>query len=152
MRCRGGYPPGDITEFVLSPRYGVDKICRFNLGWIAQFEPRAEAMIASYERLSANPVSEFERLLSFIRPDLVGKVDITEIMRRCSFDEMREMERQGRGITRGYESISLDDPNAFKARRGKVGGYREELAPEAIRLAEERIDQLSYNDKIKRYL
>src|SRR5437899_2041589 len=30
----GRYPPKNMRKFVLSPRYGVEKICVFNLGWL----------------------------------------------------------------------------------------------------------------------
>jgi hypothetical protein len=152
IRLARRYPPAEIDDFVLSPRYGVEKICCFNLGWIARLKSRPDTIVTSYERLSANTAGEIGRLLAFLRSDLVGNVDPDEIARQCSFDEMKTFERSGATDKSGYGAIDPSDPNAFKMRRGEIGGYRIELNPKTIKLAEEIIDRLSYKEEIKDFL
>jgi hypothetical protein len=137
MRLRKRLPPDSIDEFVLSPRYGVEKICVYNLQWSKLLAPRPDVMFTSYERLSAHTAAEAARLLAFVRPDLLKHMDIDEIVRKSSFREMQQAEI-------AHPKHALTGPESLKVRRGTVGGYTDELTTETIKRAEAIMARMSY--------
>lgn len=137
MRVRKRVPPGDIDEFVLSPRYGVEKICIYNIEWSRRLTHQKDVIFTTYERLKSNTPAEVARLLAFIRPDLAEDADVDEIVRKSSFREMQKQELS-------QDESSRTDPESLKVRRGKVGGYANELKPETIKQAQEIMVRLSY--------
>jgi hypothetical protein len=141
MRLRKRLPPDSIDEFVLSPRYGVEKICVYNLQWSELLAPRQDVLFTSYERLSANPAAEVARLLAFVRPDLQKHADIDEIVRKSSFREMQKVEIS-------QPKHALTGPESLKVRRGKVGGYTDELTAETIKQAKEIMARMSYEQRL----
>lgn len=141
---RKRYPPDNIDKFVLSPRYGVEKICVYNIQWSTLLAPRQDVIFTSYEKLSADTAAEVARLLAFVRPDLVEGADIDEIIRQSSFGEMKKLEILN-------DKGTLADPESFKVRRGIVAGYTSELAPETIKQANEVMARISYEQKMQDY-
>jgi len=140
MGLRGRYPPDSLDDFVLSPRYGVEKICIYNLKWLALLAPRPDVIVTSYERLSTDTAAEVTKLLAFVRPELVQGTNIDQAVELSNFGEMQKAE-----LSRNQGAI---DPESLKVRRGYVGGYKADLNQTTISLAEEIAVQLSYDEKV----
>ena len=68
---------------------------------------------------------------------------IDEAVSFGSFDNLRQLESKGFFRQGGMKLRNPDDPNSFKVRRGKVGGYRDyftaEQAAELEALVQERL-------------
>lgn len=126
----GRLPPRSIDAFVLHPNYGVEKICRFNRAWLDHLATRPDALAVTYEELRADPVAGFGRILAWLGRDASG---LAEAVEDKSFENMRARE-----AARAEEASAFLKPDrsrdegAFKARRGKVGGYADELAPATV--------------------
>ena len=144
MNLRSRIPPGDIDEFVLSPRYGVEKICVYNMEWSKRLATRNDVIFTTYEKLKADTAAEVARLLAFIRPDLAEDADIEDIVRKSSFGEMQKQEVSGK-------EGAAADPESLKVRRGKVKGYTSELKPETIQQAEAILARLSYEQSMREF-
>jgi hypothetical protein len=63
---------------------------------------------------------------SFTDEDIAGAVEWG------SFDNLRKLESSGFFKRGGMTLRNPDDPNSFKVRRGKVGGYRDYFSDEQI--------------------
>jgi hypothetical protein len=125
---------GDLESFIDDPVHGLDKLLRFYDLWRGRSVKRF--CVVRYEDLRADTVGGLTHLLGFL-----GIEPALEFVNRAvadsSFDAMRRMEEDGRGPR--FASSGLDvfatgdpsDPNAFHMRRGKIGGYRDELGPRA---------------------
>ena len=75
---------------------------------------------------------------------------IKRIIEECSFDKMREIEKQGGGLLADYKGhfgkhFKSDDPESFRVRKGKVGGYVDYMTPEDIEYCNERMKTLCIN-------
>ncbi len=141
MQLRKRVPPDNIDEFALSPRYGVEKICVYNLEWSKLLAHRNGVIFTTYEKLKADTAAEIARLLAFVRPDLAEDADMDQIVRKSSFREMQMQELS-------QSKSSRTDPESLKVRRGEVGGYAIELKPETIKHAEEIMARLSYEQSM----
>ena len=63
--------------------------------------------------------------------------EIDEAVRFGSFDNLRKLETGGFFRQGGLTLRDPNDPNTFKVRRGKVGGYPDYFTPEQVRELEE---------------
>ncbi len=117
----GRYPPRNMRKFILSPRYGVEKICVFNLGWLRLLAQNENAKIVSYEDLRAQPDHVIRDLVAFLKPDLLDSIDIEDLVKKTSFEEMRKIEKVGNAELR-LAWTNVNDPESYKVRRGEVGG------------------------------
>ena len=146
MHCNGRYPPESIDDFAVSSRYGVEKICRFNIGWARQLARWPDGIALSYERLSADTEGGIARLLEFLCPDRLCGLDVAELVRNSSFSEMKKVEAAGGETGLALTPEDPNDPDSFKVRRGMVGGYADYLRPETIEKAGAIMNRLSYDE------
>jgi hypothetical protein len=63
--------------------------------------------------------------------------EIQEAVDFGSFDNLRKLETSGFFRQGGMTLRNPDDPETFKVRRGKVGGYRDYFTPEQVAELEE---------------
>lgn len=126
---RGAIPPAEIDAFVLHPTYGVEKVCRFNRGWLDHVEARPDSRIVTYEGLRADPVPGFTAIVHWLgRP--ADRVAMAVEAKGFAAMKARELSRpQHGGLDKRREE------GARKARRGKIGGYADTLRPETVEAA-----------------
>lgn len=117
---RGDLPPRDIDSFVLHPRHGIEKICRFNRAWLDHLDGRKDCLILTYEAMRAAPGDGFQSLLDFFG---VTGVTGAELAAASDFETMRKAEKAAQ---------EQRPEKGVKVRKGKVSGYVDELAPETI--------------------
>lgn len=127
---RGALPPFDIDGFVLHPTYGVEKVCRFNRGWLDHVEPRAECRVATYEGLRADPVPGFTGIVEWLGQP-ADRVGLAVEAKSFAAMKARELSRPRHG---GLDK--RQEEGARKARKGKVGGYVDALRPETVAAAQ----------------
>jgi hypothetical protein len=111
---------------------------RFRAGWAVDFMNSWQGELADgrrllvrYEDLRADPALHLKRVLEFLDA-APSEAEIADAVAFASFDNMRQLEasaafgRDDRRIVPGEAS----NPESFKVRRGKVGGYRDYLSDE----------------------
>jgi hypothetical protein len=133
---------GDIHDFVRDDRYGARKIIAYYNIWHRNRDVPEQFLLISYEQMHRDPAAVVTTVLELmgvrdIDPKLVA--DAVEFSR---FEKMRKLEASG--AFRGAEMKPADqrDPESFKTRKGKVGGYREYLNDEDVRFIDRAIEQM----------
>ena len=125
-----------LPEFVADPRCGVPKVVRFLNAWAAALPALPDALLLRYEDLRADPRHRLGGLLDFLGTPATPD-QLEEAVTFASLDAMRRLEDRGaRLIRRGRAGA-----DGYKARRGKVGGYRDELPPEVAAALDSLIDR-----------
>ena len=71
------------------------------------------------------------RIISLIDPSF-SEEEIEEAVRFGSFDNLRQLESQGFFRQGGLKRRDAGDPESFKVRRAKVGGYRDYFTDEQV--------------------
>jgi hypothetical protein len=127
---------GTLLDFIEHPVYGLEKFFKYYKLWANSDELIPNLHLWRYEDAKENPVETLEKLLGFLGEQI--NIDaVTEAVNFASFDNLKAMEQSGnRDIV--YKSSGLfvfgsepnADPNALHVRKGVVGGYKDELAPE----------------------
>jgi hypothetical protein len=118
---------GPISPFLRDDRYGVDKLLTFYGLWAEQRHVPAAFMFIRYEELHADTAGTLARVLPFFGIEAPSEA-IAAAVDYCRFENLQrgEAEQRFRGsaLVPGREG----DPEAFKVRRGKVGGYVDYLS------------------------
>ena len=119
-----------VSEMLCDKRFGVRAIIKAMNDWINEFSGRANFTLVRYEALRACPADHFRDLLIVLgeaEPDATIFQDALEFSR---FDNMQKLEASGAFDSKILHPGDVRDPESFKVRRGKVGGYREYLSAE----------------------
>jgi len=122
------YPEEDVSifDFVLKHPAGLEKTIDFMNGWARERHRLGTFMILRYEDLKADTAGKLDEVTRFIgtpgdRASLDGAVAY------ASFENMRKLETANKSWLTGGRMKAKDptNPESFKTRRGKVGGFRD---------------------------
>lgn len=142
---------GTMGEFLRDPRLGVEKAAHFNLLWAEFAAGREDAIVVSYEDMLADTVGMVTTIARFFGAD-PSRHEVEDIVGRNAFPRMQERERSGElGKTYGAPLAPRDaeDPSTYKVRRGRVGGYREELSSDDIAYCDATLYDLDYFNRME---
>ena len=84
-----------------------------------------------------NTAAGLQRALAFVGLAAVPADRVAAVVAECSFENMRRMEEEGAAASGRLRAGSPSDPESFKVRRGKVGGYRDYLGDADLRYIED---------------
>ncbi len=115
----------DIFEFVMSPA-GLPKVVDFLNGWAREM-PRIPAfLLLRYEDLRADTAGELARVLEFIG-EKPSAAELADCVAFASVENMRKLEEKRVFWLAGSRLRPKDrsNPNSYKVRRAKVGGWRD---------------------------
>jgi hypothetical protein len=124
------YPSGDgeipIFDFVMDRDAGLPKIIDFMNLWASEREKLAGFHLLRYEDLRARPEETLKGLLEFIGTPGTAE-EIREAVEFSSYENMKKMEQKKTFWLSGGRMVPKDrgNPNSYKVRRAKVGGYRD---------------------------
>ena len=134
-------PPhgADISmyDFAMTSSIGLPHIVGFLNEWSRARSGIREILVVRYEELRANPEREFGRITEFVdHPadrSLVGEaVEFASVSKSRSREAQTPDSSTGAKLKPGERS----NPDSYKVRRAKVGGYRDEFETEDL----QRID------------
>lgn len=119
---QGRLPPLTMEAFVRSPRFGIEKIAAFNISCARHLDAHA----VSYEEMRENPVQRLSEILEYLGHS-VEREKIERVVADHEFTKMREREAAGHYESNKLRPTDPRDQSTYKVRRGKVGGWRDEM-------------------------
>jgi hypothetical protein len=131
------YPPAgadvSLFDFIMMPSCGLPKIIDFMNGWARELDHFRNLMVIRYEDLRADPKEMLKRVLEFIGTPATEK-ELQEAVQFASVDNMRALEQKRVFWLSGRRMLAKDrgNPNTYKVRRAKVGGYRDDFTKEQL--------------------
>jgi hypothetical protein len=130
---------GDLASYLHWPRGSFDTLLRYYNVWAAQRHVPRDFLLVRYEDLHADTAGELRRVAGFL--GLQGATDrsIEAAVEFGRFEAMRGREAARPADGTPLSAGRVGDAESFKARRGKVGGYRDYLAPTDIAWLDARI-------------
>lgn len=135
VRARLGIPRQlkdlDLEQFVLSERYGLASVIDFMNRWQAHANEHPRALILRYEDVCARPAKELGRTMRFLGDPAPAEA-IEAAVEFGSFARLKEKERSQFFDSERMRPTNASDPDSFKVRRGKIGGYRDYFSPHTI--------------------
>jgi len=122
---------GTIMDFIEQPYGGLETVLAFFRHWEAQRHRTREHHIFYYEDFINNTSVELARLVAALKAPVVKR----HILNAIDFAEFENMRRLESSLSTNSEKLrpgDKSDPDSFKTRRGKVGGYLKYLTKEQI--------------------
>ena len=131
-----------VQDFMLGHEAGLERAIDFLNQWGRELPRLRELRIVRYEDMRADPAATLGRVLEFIGTP-ASPAELADAVAYASFENMRQLEQRNRFWLAGGRMKARDpnQPESFKTRRGKVGGWRDYVdAPLAAEVTR-RIDE-----------
>mgnify|MGYP001048112435 CR=1 FL=1 len=144
---------GDISEFIRSSERGLFKWIAFHNLWHENLNRLASFHLVRYESMHAEPVATLRGVLEAMGLPGVDDQEVSEAIEFARFDNLRRLEASGRLSDSALKPKDASDPDSFKVRKGKVGGYRENLSEDDLAFIAETLDSYPcpfYNENYQR--
>jgi Sulfotransferase domain len=125
------YPPhgADVSafEFVMDPACGLPQIIDYLNLWAREAPKVKSLLIVRYEDMREQPVETLARVMDFVGGSAARRDAVAEAVEYASVENMRKLEEKQTFWFAGgrMKPGKKGDPNSYKVRRAKVGGYRD---------------------------
>ena len=128
-----------LAEFVIERPAGLCKVIDFMNDWASEMPRLPQLLVVRYEDMRTHPEQTFGQILAFIGTPGT-EAEIREAVAFASFENMRRLEERGTFWRSGDPMLPRDrsNPQSYKVRRGKVGGYRDDFSAEQLAEIEAR--------------
>lgn len=126
-----------MFDFVMHSPLGLPAICAYLNFWHEELKAWDRVYRLFYETMRAEPQPEMSRLLRFLDQDFSAE-EIAEAVEFTAFESLKRKERENFFQNSRLKARNVEDPDSYKVRRGKVGGYRDYFNDEEV----ERIDRM----------
>lgn len=130
------YPVGEdvaLYDFVMRPSCGLPKIIDFMNAWGRDLGQLGDILVVRYEDLRADPEGMLGRVLEFVGTPAKPE-ELREAVAFASVENMRALEQKRVFWLSGRRMLATDrsNPNTYKVRRAKVGGYRDDFTADQL--------------------
>jgi hypothetical protein len=111
-----------MWDFVRHSDIGLPFLIDYLNTWKRNIGELENAMIVRYEDLRSDTAETLKKVTVLMGEDFSDD-EIAEAVSFGSFDNLRKLETSGFFRRGGMRLVNANDPETFKVRRGKVGGY-----------------------------
>jgi len=139
------YPPrgSDISlyDFVMGDNGGsMQAVMDYLNLWAKEADKVEHLHLLRYEDLRANPKEGLRKLLDFMQVD-ASDADVNAAVEYSSYENMKKMESKEQFRFSGGRMMpgDKDNPDSYKVRRAKVGGYRDYFSDEEVAAIDARL-------------
>ena len=122
----------------------MDKFFCFYQIWDNERQHFSNLILIRYEDTRKTPIEQLERVLHFLEIPVI-KPYTEKAVKRSSFEQMQKLEMKenlkvGEKLSKTLFNYSgINNPDSFRVRKGKVGGYRDYLTNDIWRQYEDRV-------------
>lgn len=138
-----GYPSvgANVTSYeFLMGASGLDKVITFMNEWAAEIDGLEQGLVVRYEDLRGDTGAELERVMRFLGVD-ASSAEIQDAVEYAAFENMKKRESQAESSSDRLRATDLSNPDSFKTRRGKVGGYQDDFSDAEVEAIEARVNE-----------
>ncbi len=132
---------GTLSEFIRDPNHGLSAYFDFLTLWEKNTEIPKKFITMRYKNIHQDPAGHLRTLLSFIGCEKIDEAAVREAVNYASFNNMQKLEKMNYFRTTRLAPANVNDPESFKVRRGKIGGYKDYLNAEDCAFMEQNIEQ-----------
>ncbi|MEM8661575.1 MAG: sulfotransferase domain-containing protein [Pseudomonadota bacterium] len=130
-----------VYDFVKDENQGLSHIIEFMNKWARELPNIKDLLIVRYEDLRSTPEAEMARIVAFLgmEPNEGFLKDTAEF---ASVENLRKKEQENYFWRSGsrVQAKDVNDPNTFKVRKAKVGGYRDYFDDDQVAELNQMVD------------
>jgi hypothetical protein len=120
-----------MFDFVMNAPVGLSAIVDYLNAWAPVIAGQENTLVVRYEDIRARPAELLARVVDFLGAPF-SKEEVAEAVEFAAFENLKELERTNFFKNSRLTPKDADDPDSFKVRRGKVGGYTDYFDDEQI--------------------
>ncbi len=117
------------TELLRDPAFGIRSMVEVMNSWLKEWSGRSNFLLLRYESLRRDPAPGFRSLLALLGEVPVQDSTLAHALNFSDFGRMKKMESEGAFDSKILRAGDARDPESYKVRRGKVGGFEDYLSP-----------------------
>jgi hypothetical protein len=141
------YPPHGadigVWDFVLDKDAGLPRIVDYFNGWARAIPEVKDVLVVRYEDMRKDPGMVLSNILAFTGTG-VTQQQVQEAVEFAAYDNMKKMEQEKFFKSSGarVKPGDKDNPQSFKVRKAKVGGYRDYFTDEQCQQLDDMVARL----------
>jgi hypothetical protein len=132
----------EIGEVLRDRRHGITSMIEIMNGWLKEWSGKQNFLLVRYEDLQRAPEKSFRDLLRFLGDEEPAAEAFSHALEFSRFGNMKKLEAAGAFASKILQATDVGDPESFKVRRGKVGGFTDYLTGEDLDYASEAMKKL----------
>ena len=132
----------EIGEVLRDRRHGIASMIEIMNGWLGEWSGKPNFLLVRYEELQRSPAETFRELLRFLGEPAPDEEAFAHALEFSRFGNMKKMEAAGAFASKILQATDVGDPESFKVRRGKVGGFTDYLTGDNLAYANEAMTKL----------
>lgn len=131
LKRREKQPVDDISTYLVKDSSLRGDYIKIYNDWATGKANTKAFLLVRYEDLRQKTTDEMKRILDFLEIPCV-EFHIAKAVEYASLKNMRKMEQDGNSEVRAgvFQSKSNLEPDAYKVRKGEIGGYRNYISPD----------------------
>jgi len=128
-----------MWDFVRHSDIGLPFLIDYQNTWARNIAVLPRGLLVRYEDLRNEPVATLGAILAHVG-ERFSEEEIRAAVEWGSFDNLRQLETRGTFSQGGMKLVDAKDPQTYKVRRGKIGGYREDFPADRVEELEALVD------------
>jgi hypothetical protein len=115
-----------VSEFVMNRDAGLRRIVDFLNGWAREIPRIRDILVIRYEDMRTDPEGVLKKAVDFLGTP-GSEAQVKEAVAFAAYENMKKLEEKEAFASSGRRLVPGDrkNPDSFKVRRAKVGGYRD---------------------------
>ncbi|MCC2655468.1 MAG: hypothetical protein K0Q76_576 [Panacagrimonas sp.] len=134
--------PETMKQLVRDPQFGIAHIVRLLNEWNAEWKGTPTYRFARYEDARAAAAPAMREWMAFAGVAEPDPASFQHALEFTDFETVRKREKEGSFGNKLLDARDPSDPESFKARRGKVGGYTDYLDRDDLAVCSAEIAKL----------
>lgn len=139
---RDRFAQKSISQMLRDRRFGIGRIVATMNHWLAEFSGRPGFSLLRYESLRLDPAEHFRDILALLTKSDIDMSIFQAAIEFSDFSNMQKLEAAGAFDSKILRARDVADPESFKVRRGKVGGYKDYLSSKDLQYAADTLAKL----------
>jgi Sulfotransferase domain len=131
-----------VGDVLRDPIFGIALIIETMNAWLTEFARQPEFTLVRYEDLHATPNEQFRRVLAAVGETDAQTRHFENALEFSRFGNMRKMEASLEYDRQLLQPGDVNDPESYKVRRGKIGGYVDYIDPNDVEYANQAMSAL----------
>lgn len=118
------------SELLRDPGFGLVSMIEVMNSWLEEWSPRPDFLLVRYETLREDPRAGFSEILHSLGEQPPREQALSRALEFSDFGNMKKLESAGAFESKILRAGDTADPESFKVRRGKIGGFADYLSVE----------------------
>ncbi len=130
---------GDLSSYIRCDIGSLKTIIKYYNIWAENINIPANFLLVRYEDMQKNPQEEMAKIIDFLEIGKIPDKIMSEAINYASFTNMRKLEESDNFNHFILKAGDKNEPESYKTRRGKVGGFVDYLSQTDIDYINQKI-------------